>query len=189
MLNVIYDATRSDPKAMFVSDQTFKAMFTSREIKQVRLDMFQGKEYSSVRTLNHRLRTQIMTYFKYTLRMMDCNPIWISYKWAQGERERLHVDSIRYLNVDDILRMQMLVRRKGKDISREELLSGLEDCCIHKEVWTRETGHEWETYSLLSREPLKEEYDYADTWDDYPVWLTDFSTEWILGNLNHYVIK
>lgn len=189
MLNVIYDATRSDPKAMYVSDQTFKAMFTSREIKQVRLDMFQGKDYSSVRTLDHRLRTQIMTYFKYTLRMMDCDPLWISYKWAQEEREKLHVDNIRYLNVDDILRMQMLVKRKGKGLSREELLRGLEDCCIYKEVWTRETGHLWEKYSLLRREPSKEEFDYADTWNDYPVWLTDCSMEWILENLEKYVIK
>ena len=186
MLNVIYDATRSDPKAMYVSDQTFKAMFTSREIKQVRLDMFQGKEYSSVRTLDHRLRTQIMTYFKYTLRMKDCDPVWISYKWARGERENLHVDNIRYLNVDDILRMQKLVKWKGKDISRDELLKGLEDCCIHKEVWTRETGHLWEKYTLLERKPSKDEYEYADTWDNYPVWLDKFSTESIIKILKEY---
>lgn len=188
MLNVIYDATRFDPKAMYVSDQTFKAMFTSREIKQVRLDMFQGNDYSSVRTVDHRLRTQIMTYFKYTLRMMDCDPVRISYKWAQGERERLHVDNIRYLNVDDIKRMQTFVKRKGKEICREELLRGLEDCCIHKEVWTRETGHLWEKYTLLERKPSKDEYEYADTWDNYPVWLDEFSTESIIEMLKEYNI-
>ena len=64
----------------------------------------------------------------------------------------------------------------GEDISREELLSGLENRCIRQEVRTRETGHMWKEYTLLERIPSKEEYDYTDTWRFYPVRLTCFLT-------------
>ena len=67
--------------------------------------------------------------------------------------------------------------------SREELLAGIEDRFIWKEVWTRETGHQWENYTLLKRTPNKEEYDYADTWNSYPVRLNTFSTESIIKML------
>ena len=172
-----------------IDNHICRVMLSPREIRRVRLDMFWEKDHSSLWTLDHQLRTQLNAIINNSLGMRDIDTIWITYKWARGERERLRVQNIRYLNVDDILRMQSLVKQKGKDISREELLCGLEDCCIYKEVWSRETGHMWEKYSLIKREPSKEEYDYADTWDDYPVWLTDFSTEWILEKLEEYVNK
>ena len=103
-------------------------------------------------------------------------------RMAPGERERLTAD-IRYLDEEDVRRMQAIIKEIGDSVSREELLSGLENCYIRKEVWTRETGHLWEVYSLLDRKHSKEEYDFADTWDVRPVRLTLFSTEKIIKML------
>ena len=66
---------------------------------------------------------------------------------------------------------------------REEVLAGINNCYIWKEVWTRETGHMWENYTLLKRTPDKEEYDYADTWDFYLIQLKNLSTEAIVKML------
>ena len=69
---------------------------------------------------------------------------------------------------------------------REELLAGIYNCYIWKEVWTRETGHLWENYTLLKRTPNKEEYDYADTWDFYLIPLKNLSTKAIVRMLKEY---
>ena len=112
---------------------------------------------------------------------------YIEYKWAPGEKERLTAD-IRYLNLEDVILMKSRVGEKGERISREELLCGLENCCIRQKVWTRETGHMWEEYSLLERKPSKDEYDYADTWNSYPLRLSKFPTETIIKMLEEYNI-
>lgn len=69
---------------------------------------------------------------------------------------------------------------------REEVLAGIDNCYIWKEVWTRETGHLWENYTLLKRTPNEDEYDYADTWDFYLIPLKYLSTEAIVKKLNEY---
>lgn len=69
---------------------------------------------------------------------------------------------------------------------REEVLAGINNCYIWKEVWTRETGHMWENYTLLKRTPDKEEYDYADTWDFSLVRINELSTEAIIRMLKEY---
>lgn len=69
---------------------------------------------------------------------------------------------------------------------REEVLAGINNCYIWKEVWTRGTGHLWENYTLLKRTPDKEEYDYADTWDFSLVRIDELSTEAIIRMLKEY---
>lgn len=64
---------------------------------------------------------------------------------------------------------------------------GIEDCYIWKEVWTRETGHSWEEYTLLKRTPSKEEYDFADTWQFSPIKLNELSTAAITKMLKEAV--
>ena len=83
--------------------------------------------------------------------------------------------------------MKARVEKKGEHISREGLLSGLESCCIRLEAWTRETRHMLETYSLLERNP--DDYDYADTWDIYPIKLSTLSTENIIKELKRHIIQ
>ena len=147
--------------------------------------MFGTKKTSSAWVFYDRIKAEVKRVLDNSLGM-DCNPIWIEYKWASGEKERLTA-GIRYLNLDDVILMKSRVSEKGKNISREELLCGLENCCIRHEVWTRETGHMWETCSLLERNP--DDYDYADTWDTYPIKLTNLSTETIIKELECYVIQ
>ena len=113
---------------------------------------------------------------------MDCDPSWIEYEWAPGEKERLTAE-LRYLNLQDVMLMKSRVAEKGENISREDLLSGLENCCVCNEVWTRETGHLWEEVTLLKRNPSEDEYDYADTWHTYPLRLTNLSTASIVKML------
>ena len=69
---------------------------------------------------------------------------------------------------------------------REEVLAGINNCYIWKEVWTRGTGHLWENYMLLKRTPDKEEYDYADTWDFSLVRIDELSTEATIRMLKEY---
>ena len=106
--------------------------------------------------------------------------------WAEGERERM-ISRCKFLTQDDIDKKLLLLDSLGdSELSREELLAGIEDRYIWKEVWTRETGHMWENYTLLKRTPSKEEYDFADTWNLYPIRLSKFSTETIIKKLRGY---
>ena len=171
----------NEPKK-YAGEQIYTVMLTEREQEIVRMEMFGAKETSSTRTFYERIKTEIKSVLDKSLEM-ECDPFYIEYKWASGEKERLTAN-IRFLNEEDVCLMKSRVEEKGEDISREELLSGLEDCCIRQEVWTRYTGHLWEKYTLLEREPSKDEYDYADTWDFYPIRLTKFSTETIVKMLN-----
>lgn len=102
--------------------------------------------------------------------------------WAKGERERI-TGGCRFLTQKDIDEKKALLESLGDTSpSREELFAGIEDCFIWKEVWSRETGHMWEQYSLLRRIPSKEEYDYADC-NFYPIRLKTFSTDLIIKML------
>lgn len=104
-------------------------------------------------------------------------------KWAEGERERM-TDGCRFLTQEDIDKKKAYLDSLGTTLpSREELLAGIENCFIWKEVWTRETGHLWELYTLLKRTPSQEEYDFADTWNFYPIRLKEFTTEAIIQML------
>lgn len=69
--------------------------------------------------------------------------------------------------------------------SRKELLGRARGSFVWKEVWTRETGHMWDNYTLLKRVPSEEELDYADC-SQYAVWLSDLSTETIVKLLKGY---
>lgn len=172
-------------KPLYAGEQIYTAMLTEKEQETVRMEMFGTKKTSSAWVFYDRIKAEVKRVLDNSLGM-DCNPIWIEYKWASGEKERLTA-GIRYLNLDDVILMKSRVSEKGKNISREELLCGLENCCIRHEVWTRETGHMWETCSLLERNP--DDYDYADTWDTYPIKLTNLSTETIIKELECYVIQ
>lgn len=93
----------------------------------------------------------------------------------------------RCMTQKDINEKQMFFDSMGEITPvREEVLAGIGNCYIWKEVWTRETGHLWEKYTLLKRTPDKEEYDYADTWDFSLVRITEFSTEAIIRMLKEY---
>ena len=94
-----------------------------------------------------------------------------------------HTGGIRYLTEEDVRLMKSRVEAAGEDISREELIRGLEDCYIWEEEWTRETGHMWNYHTLLKRTPSQDEYDYADTWNFSPVKLANFSKEVIIRML------
>lgn len=172
---------RKEP--IYVGEQIYTAMLTEREQEIVRMEMFGAKTTSSEANFYERIKTEIKCILDKSLDM-DCNPIWIEYEWAPGEMERLTAD-MRYLNEEDIRLMKSRVREKGENISREELICGLENCCIRHEIWTRETGHQWEEYSLLKRTHSQDEYDYADTWDIKPIRLKDFTTKAIIKMLNN----
>ena len=73
----------------------------------------------------------------------------------------------------------------GKEPSRDELLRVARGSFVWKEVWTRETGHMWEKYTLLKRSPSDEELDYADC-SQYAVWLSDLSAETIVELIKEY---
>ena len=104
--------------------------------------------------------------------------------WAEGERERLTA-GCRFLTQEDIEGKKAYLDSLGATPpSREKLLAGIDDCFIWKEVWTRETGHLWEKYTLLKRTPSQDEYDFADTWNFYPIMLKKLSTETIIKMLN-----
>ncbi|MBP5360479.1 MAG: hypothetical protein J6129_03235 [Bacteroidaceae bacterium] len=104
--------------------------------------------------------------------------------WAEGERDRL-LGTYRSLSVKDINEMISYLKNLGDETpSREKLLWG-HGSFVWKEVWTRETGHMWENYTLLKRTPSKEELDYADC-SQYAVWLSDLSTETIVNLLKGY---
>lgn len=176
----------SHPKEpIYAGEQIYTAMLTERELETVRMMMFGAERTSSSMHFSERIKAEIKRVLDNSLGM-DCDPIWIEYKWASGEKERLTAE-LRYLNWQDIALMKSRVDEMGEHISREELLSGLESCCIRHEVWTRETGHMWETYSLLERNP--NDYDYADTWDTYPIKLSILSTENIIKELKRHIIQ
>jgi hypothetical protein len=159
-------------------------MLTEKELETVRMMMIGAERASNSMHFSERIKAEIKCVLDNSLGM-DCAPIWIEYEWASGEKERLTAE-LRYLNWQDIALMKARVEEKGEHISREELLSGLENCFIRHEVWTRETGHMWETYSLLERNP--DDYDYADTWDTYPIKLSTLSTENIIKELKRHII-
>lgn len=105
--------------------------------------------------------------------------------WAEGERDRL-IWGYTTLTEDDILRMISYLKEVGDATpSRKELLRRARGSFVWKEVWTRETGHMWENYTLKKRVPSKEELDYADC-SQYAVWLKDLSTETIVKLLKKY---
>ena len=175
----------SHPKEpIYAGEQIYTAMLTERELEMVRMMMFGAERTSSSMHFSERIKAEIKCVLDNSLGI-DCDPIWIEYEWASGEEERLTAE-LRYLNWQDIALMKARVEEKGEHISREELLSGLENCFIRHEVWTRETGHMWETYSLLERNP--DDYDYADTWDTYPIKLSTLSTENIIKELKRHII-
>jgi len=177
----------SHPKEpIYAGEQIYTVMLTERELEMVRMEMFGARTTSGARTFYERIKNEVKSVLDSSLGM-DCEPIWVEYKWAPGEKERLTAD-IRYLNLEDVILMKSRVGEKGESISREELLCGLENCCIRQKVWTRETGHMWEEYSLLERKPSKDEYDYADTWNSYPLRLSKFPTETIIKMLEGYNI-
>lgn len=93
----------------------------------------------------------------------------------------------RFLTKEDIdAKLSFLESLGDTTPIREELLAGIEDCYIWKEVWTRDTGHQWEEYTLLKRKPSEDEYDYADTWSFNPIQLGSFTTETIINMLKAY---
>ncbi len=105
--------------------------------------------------------------------------VHIGMHWADGERQRL-IAECRNLTKEDIDEKLFLLESHGNTApSREELLAGIGDCFIWKEVWKRETGHMWEDYSLLKRTPSEEELNYADC-SQFAVRLRDLSTEKII---------
>ena len=105
--------------------------------------------------------------------------------WGKGERDRL-LWGYKSLTEEDIQRMLSYLRSLGNDApSRKELLGRARGSFVWKEVWTRETGHMWENYTLLKRTPSEEELDYADC-SQYTVWLSDLSTETIVKLLKEY---
>lgn len=166
--------------------QEYTAMLDDKEWDEVRLGVFGSEYYSLEKNMSgrsrHRIEKEVKMKLDSTLQR-DCSPVWIEYWLASGERKRLTA-GMRYIDEKDICLMKSRLEMKGEGISREELLCGLEDCFIHEEKWTRETGGLWTKYSLLKRTPSQDEYDYADTWDFYPVRLSDFSKESIVEMLN-----
>lgn len=106
--------------------------------------------------------------------------------WGKGERDRL-LWGYKSLTEEDIQRMLSYLRSLRDDApSRKELLGRARGSFVWKEVWTRETGHMWENYTLLKRTPSEEELDYADC-SQYAVWLSDLSTETIVKLLKEYM--
>jgi hypothetical protein len=107
--------------------------------------------------------------------------------WAEGERDRL-IYGCTALTDDGILRMISYLKEVGNAApSRNELLGRAGASFVWKEVWTRETGHMWENYTLLKRVPSEEKLDYADC-SQYAVLLKDLSTETIVKLLNEYKV-
>lgn len=171
-----------EPK--YAGQQEYTVMLCNEEMETVRLGML-GSESYNFKDINPSHRNPIEKDVKSVLDReldMDCDPFLIKIVWAKGERERLLHD-IRYLTEDDVRLMKSRVEENGEGITRAGLLEGLENCCVRKEVWTRETGHMWEKYTLLERIPSQDERDFADTWDVYPVRLTNFATETIIKML------
>lgn len=111
----------------------------------------------------------------------------VAIHWAEKEVYRFAA-RCRYMTKKDIdEKLSYLDNIEGEIAPiREELLAGIYNCYIWKEVWTRETGHLWENYTLLKRTPNKEEYDYADTWDFYLIPLKNLSTKAIVRMLKEY---
>ena len=105
--------------------------------------------------------------------------------WGKGEHDRLRW-GYKSLTEEDVQRMLSYLRTLGNDApSRKELLKRARGSFVWKEVWTRETGHMWEKYTLFKRTPSEEELDYADC-SQYAVWLSDLSTETIVKLLKGY---
>lgn len=171
----------NEPKK-YVGEQIIKVMLSEEEIETVRMKMFGAKIEPAKMKFYDRIEAEVKAKLDETLGM-DCDSQGIEYQWAPGEQERLTA-GLRYLNEDDVRLMKSRVKEKGNVISSEELFRGLENCFIWKEEWTRETGHLWNKYTLLKREPSKDEYDYADTWSFSPERLTSFSKEFIIKMLN-----
>ena len=113
---------------------------------------------------------------------------WLEKRFKKTDAQ--HSDTsqkYRFLTKEDIDAKLSFLESLGDTMpSREELLAGIEDCYIWKEVWTRDTGHQWEEYTLLKRKPSEDEYDYADTWDFSPIQLGNFTTEAIIRMLKAY---
>ena len=171
----------------YAGEQIYTVMLTEREQEMVRMMMFGAQRTSSARKISERIKGEIKGVLDNSLGM-DCDPNWIECEWASGEKERLTAE-LRYLNLQDVMLMKSRVAEKGENICHEDLLSGLENCCVYHEVWTRETGHLWEKVTLLERNPSEEEYDYADTWDFYPLRLSNLSTASIVKMLGQYITQ
>lgn len=105
--------------------------------------------------------------------------------WGKGERSRL-IYGCKSLTEEGIKNMLSYLKSVGNDaLSRKDLLRKADGCFVWKEVWTRETGHMWEKYTLLKRTPSDDELDYADC-SQRAVWLRDLSTETIVELLKGY---
>ena len=177
----IFMGKKREPKK-YIGEQIFTTLLSDKEIEQVRMEMRGAKT-------NYLLHQRILDDVKRFLDKelgMDCFPGWIEFTWAPGEYGRLS-KGIRYLDKEDLQKMLSVIKEKGEGVSREELIKGLEDCCVRKEVWTRETGHSWTKYTLLARTPSQEEREYADTWDVYPVRLKSFPVKAIIEMLKDYI--
>ena len=113
---------------------------------------------------------------------------WLEERFKKTDTQ--HSDTsqkYRFLTKEDIdAKLSFLESLGDTTPIREELLAGIEDCYIWKEVWTRETGHQWDEYTLLKRKPSEDEYDYADTWNFSPIQLGNFTTETIINMLKAY---
>lgn len=103
----------------------------------------------------------------------------VAIHWVEKEEYRFTV-RCRRMTQKDIEEKLLFFGSMGETTPiREEVLAGIHNCYIWKEVWTRGTRHQWEKYSLLKHTPSKEELDYADC-SQYLILLRDLSTEIIM---------
>ncbi|MBR4391781.1 MAG: hypothetical protein IKT08_06725 [Bacteroidales bacterium] len=160
----------------FFDPLEFALPLTEEEFESLKDELFNKKLYPVIKFVPKGKEALRKTYGPIEL------GVSVDVDLASGEYHRI-LSEFRYLNGSDVRKMQSILDEKGEDVSREELIGGLETCCARKVVFTRETGHLWETYSLLPRTTSKEETDYADTWNDYPVKLKDLSTKFIVDLL------
>ena len=170
-----------EPK--YAGGQIYTMMLTEGELETVRMEMFGAKKTASTWTFHERMKTEIKRVLDNSLGM-DCDTKWIEYEWASGEKERLTAD-IRYIDLKDVILMKSRISEKAENISRKELLLGLESCCIRQVEWASESGYRGMEYLLLD---VPDNYDYFDMHYTYPIRLSKFSTETIVQMLNKYII-
>lgn len=107
----------------------------------------------------------------------DCPLLFVEVEWAEGERERM-TEGMRFVKADDVETLRSRLETHDDGITPEILYKGMQGVCAWCRTWTRETGHLWREYYLLSGQASEED----DSWDwhDEAVRLTSMPVKTVI---------
>ena len=162
-------------KRMARGHQDMWVWVSKPELETLRKDLLQGKTGPYLNSLPESISYSAKMQMDKTL-MEDCNRHEIDGEWAEGEKERL-TKGLRFLTEEDVELLKSRLDSEGQVIASEVLFKNLENTYAWERTWTRETGHLWKEYYLLTGQAS--EADDSWDWRDTPVSLTDLSVNCI----------